>query len=136
MIIGIGTDLCDIRRIEKSIEKFGPRFLNRVFTRGEQNYCEPKSSKAAYYAKRFAAKEAVAKALSGERTGHLRWKDVEVANNPSGCPIILLHKTAKERLSELLPVGHNGNMYISLTDDYPYAQAFAICEAYKTESDT
>lgn len=136
MIIGIGIDLCDIRRIEKSIDKFGSRFLNRIFTRGEQNYCEPKSGKAAYYAKRFAAKEAVAKALSGENTGHLRWKDVEVSNNPSGRPIILLHKSAKERLSKLLPVGHSGNMYISLTDDYPYAQAFAICEAYLDETDT
>lgn len=129
MIIGIGTDLCDIRRIEKSLEKHGERFTARIFTAAERRYCEPKSGKASYYAKRFAAKEAVAKALSGADTGHLRWKDVEVGKDPSGRPVIILHAEAQERLDSLLPAGHIGTLHISLTDDYPYAQAFAICEA-------
>ena len=129
MIIGIGTDLCDIRRIEKSMDKYGARFVNRIFTAGEQAYCEPKSGKASYYAKRFAAKEAAAKALAGAKTGHLTWKDVEVSNDPSGRPVIKLHRGASDRLSAMTPSGHKGHIHISLTDDYPYAQAFAICEA-------
>ncbi|WP_371398277.1 holo-ACP synthase [Fretibacter rubidus] len=135
MIIGIGTDLCDIRRIEKNIERHGARFIDRVFTTGEQAYCEPKSGKASYYAKRFAAKEAVAKALAGPRTGHLTWKDVEVANDPSGRPTIRLHRGATDRLKSLTPVGQLARLHISLTDDYPYAQAFAICEAYRDKTD-
>ena len=129
MIVGIGTDLCDIRRIERSLDKYHARFANRIFTKVEQEYCEPKSSKASYYAKRFAAKEAVAKAIAGPMTGHLKWKDVEVVNDPSGRPRIALHNGAKERLDSLTPKGHIGHVHISLTDDYPYAQAFAICEA-------
>lgn len=129
MIIGIGTDLCDIRRIEKTIEKHGARFTRRVFTEAERAYCEPKSGKASYYAKRFAAKEAVAKAISGANTGHLRWQDVEVGKDPSGRPTIILHAEAQDRLDRLLPKGHIGALHISLTDDYPYAQAFVVCEA-------
>ena len=128
MIIGIGTDLCDIRRIEKSIEKYGARFLNRIFTAGERAYCEPKSGKASYYAKRFAAKEAVAKALAGESTGHLSWKDVEILNDPSGRPVVYLHGGAKKRLASITSSAQVGHVHLSLTDDYPYAQAFAICE--------
>lgn len=134
MIIGIGTDLCDIRRIENNIERHGTRFINRVFTAGEQAYCEPKSGKGSYYAKRFAAKEAVAKALAGPKTGHLTWKDVEIANDPSGRPTITLHRGAIKRLQSLTPEGYSARLHISLTDDYPYAQAFAICEANKDKT--
>jgi len=84
MILGIGTDICDIRRIEQSIEKFGDRFLNKTFTTNEQTYCNAKARPAMSYAKRFAAKEAVAKALAGEGTGSLAWTSVEVSNDPSG----------------------------------------------------
>jgi len=129
MILGIGTDLCDIRRIEKSLEKFGGKFSTRLFTKSERAYCEPKSGKASYYAKRFAAKEAVAKAMSGENTGHLKWQDVEISNNPSGRPVVILRGDAKRRLESLTPDGYRGHIHISLTDDYPYAQAYAICEA-------
>lgn len=129
MIVGIGTDLCDIRRIERSLEKYNARFTDRIFTKSEQDYCERKSGKASYYAKRFAAKEAVAKAIAGPKTDHLQWKDVEVINDPSGRPRIALHNGAKDRLDSLTPKGHIGQVHISLTDDYPYAQAFAICEA-------
>ncbi len=130
MIIGIGTDMCDIRRIENSIEKFGERFINKIFTEKEQAYCDAKSGRAAYYAKRFAAKEAVAKALAREETGALSWKDVEVRNDPSGRPTIHLYRQAKERLESHLPKGLEAITHISLTDDYPYAMAFAIIEAH------
>ncbi len=129
MIIGIGTDFCDIRRIEKTIEKFDDRFLDRIFTKAERAYCDTKSGRASYYAKRFAAKEAAAKALSGPKTGHLRWQDVEVKNDPSGRPVIYLHRAAKERLDSLTPHGMNAHIQLSLSDDYPYAQAFVITEA-------
>lgn len=134
MIVGIGTDLCDIRRIEKTIEKFGERFTARVFTKAERAYCEPLSARASAYAKRWAAKEAVAKAISTSQSGHLQWRDVEVLKEPSGRPIIKLHGSAKSRLKDILPSGTSGQIHISLTDDYPYAQAFAICEALTDDS--
>ncbi len=129
MIIGIGTDICDIRRIEQSIEKFGKRFLNKTFTPAEQAYCESKARPAMSYAKRFAAKEAVAKALAGPETGALSWTSVEVQNDPSGRPIVKLTKDAATRLDELCPQYHAWYIHLSLSDDYPYATAFAIAEA-------
>jgi len=90
MIIGIGTDICDIRRIEQSIDKFGVRFLEKTFTSNEQTYCDAKARPAMSYAKRFAAKEAVAKALSGANTGSLSWTSVEVENDLSGRPKVNL----------------------------------------------
>lgn len=129
MIVGIGTDICDIRRIEQSIEKFGDRFLNKTFTMNEQDYCNSKSRPAMSYAKRFAAKEAVAKALAGEMTRSLSWTSVEVSNDPSGRPTIKLLKDALERAASRCPVGHTLNVHLSLSDDYPYATAFAIAEA-------
>lgn len=130
MIVGIGTDLCDIRRIEKTIEKFGQRFITRVFTEVEQEYCNQKSARSSAYAKRFAAKEAAAKALSGKATGHLKWRDVEVVNDPSGRPRFVLYGSAKSRLKSLTPQGQASQLHLSLSDDYPYAQAYVICEAY------
>lgn len=130
MILGIGTDLCDIRRIEASIERFGERFVERVFTDRERNYCDSKSARGSAYAKRFAAKEAAAKALAGPNTGHLRWRDVEVQNDPSGRPVITLYNQAILRLERLTPKGMTAHIHLSLTDDYPYAQAFVICEAH------
>lgn len=129
MILGIGTDICDIRRFEQSIEKFGDRFLRRIFTEKEQKYCESKARKASYYAKRFAAKEAVAKALARDDTGAMGWRDVEVVNAPSGRPVINLYRSAQDRLEENLPAGYTGKVHITLSDDYPYAQAFAVVEA-------
>ena len=129
MIIGIGTDICDIRRIEQSIEKFGERFLNKTFTEQEQAYCNCKARPAMSYAKRFAAKEAVAKALAGDETGHLTWTSVEVQNDPSGRPVVVLTKDAKARSGLRCPEGHRLNIHLSLSDDYPYATAFAIAEA-------
>ena len=129
MIIGIGTDICDIRRIEKSIEKFGKRFLDKTFTDAEQSYCDSKARPAMSFAKRFAAKEAVAKALGGKETGALSWTSVEIQNDPSGRPYVILTKDAKDRSEERCPAGHQLNIHLSLSDDYPYATAFAIAEA-------
>ena len=129
MILGIGTDIADIRRFEQSINKFGDRFLRRIFTEHERAYADSKSGRAAYYAKRFAAKEAVAKALAGETTGSLSWKEVSVENDPSGRPRAVLTGKAHERLIKALPKGHTGKVHLSLSDDYPYAQAFAVVEA-------
>ncbi len=128
MIIGIGTDLCDIRRIEALLEKFGDRFRGKTFTNGERKYAASKAGEGATLAKRFAAKEAVAKALAGENTGALSWQDVEVINHPSGKPDIQLHGKALQRLQARLEKGQGYNIHLSLTDDYPYAQAFAIIE--------
>ena len=92
MIIGIGTDICDISRIESLISKFGQKFIDKTFTVHEQEYCSSKSDCAPFYAKRFAAKEAVAKALATSSSGALSWLDVEVTNDPSGRPQAILHR--------------------------------------------
>ena len=131
MILGIGTDICDITRIEKLIEKFGQKFLDKTFTPLEQKYCEPKSSKGSSYAKRFAAKEAVAKALATTNSGALSWTDVEVKNDPSGRPRAVLHRGALERLKAKTPDGHEPRVFLSLSDDYPYATAYALIEAHQ-----
>lgn len=129
MIIGLGSDLSDIRRVEKSLERFGERFTNRVFTEIERTRSERKTDRAASYAKRFAAKEACAKALgTGIRHG-VFWRDMGVANLPSGKPTMVLTGGALERLKAITPAGHEATIHLSLTDDHPYAQAFVIIEA-------
>ena len=129
MIVGIGTDICDIRRIEQSIDKFGQRFLDKTFTALEQDYCGAQARPAMSYAKRFAAKEAVAKALSGPQTGSLSWRSVEVTNDPSGRPVVALHDDAQARANIICAEADQLKIHISLSDDYPYATAFAIAEA-------
>jgi holo-[acyl-carrier protein] synthase len=129
MIVGIGSDLSDIRRIEKSLERFGERFIERVFTEVERERSERKADRAASYAKRFAAKEACAKALgTGMRRG-VFWRDMGVVNLRSGKPTMSLTGGAKEQLDRLTPVGKTAVIHLSLTDDHPYAQAFVIIEA-------
>ncbi|HKT53034.1 MAG TPA: holo-ACP synthase [Caulobacteraceae bacterium] len=129
MIIGIGSDLTDIRRVEKTLERFGERFVQRVFTDIERARSERRQDKAASYAKRFAAKEACCKALgTGLRRGvHL--KDMGVVNLRSGQPTMALTGGAAKRLAELTPEGFTPAIHLSLTDDHPYAQAFVIIEA-------
>jgi holo-[acyl-carrier protein] synthase len=129
MIIGIGTDICNIDRIHGLLEKQGERFKAKEFTEKEQDYCDGKALPANAYAKRFAAKEAVAKALAGENTGSLSWTDVEVINQKSGRPDIRLYGKAKTRLKSRLPKGCKGKIHLSLSDDPPFAQAFAVLEA-------
>jgi holo-[acyl-carrier protein] synthase len=129
MIVGLGSDLSDIRRVEKSLERFGERFTNRVFTDVERARSERKTDRAASYAKRFAAKEACAKALgTGIRHG-VFWRDMGVANLPSGKPTMVLTGGALVRLEAITPAGHAAVIHLSLTDDHPYAQAFVIIEA-------
>ena len=129
MIIGIGSDLCDIRRIERSIERFGTRFTDRVFTETERAKSDRRANRAASYAKRFAAKEACCKALgTGIRMG-VFWRDMGVVNLPSGQPTMELSGAALERLRTLTPAGHTPVLHLTITDDYPLAQAFVVIEA-------
>lgn len=129
MIIGIGSDLCDVRRIERSLQRFGERFTHRVFTEGERARSERKVPVAASYAKRFAAKEACSKALgTGMRHG-VFWRDMEVVNLRTGQPTMHLTGGARKRLDMLLPQGHTAVIHVSLTDELPIAQAFVVIEA-------
>ncbi len=129
MIIGVGTDICDIRRIEEQLEKFGQRFKDKTFTKEEQAYCDGKARPAMSYAKRFAAKEAVAKALATDTSGALGWRDVSVKNDPSGRPTVIITGTAEVRLQAITPNRCSAKIHLSLSDDYPYATAFAVVEA-------
>jgi holo-[acyl-carrier protein] synthase len=129
MIVGLGSDLSDIRRIEKTLERHGERFTQRIFTEIERARSERKSDRAASYAKRFAAKEACAKALgTGMRRG-VFWRDMGVVNLRSGQPTMALTGGAQARLLEIMPPGCRPVIHLSLTDDHPYAQAFVIIEA-------
>lgn len=129
MIIGLGSDLIDIRRVEKSIERFGERFTHRCFTDIDRAKSDGRRNRAASYAKRFAAKEACSKALGTGLANGVFWKDMGVVNLPGGKPTMKLTNGAAERLAEMLPAGHRANIHLTITDDHPYAQAFVIIEA-------
>lgn len=134
MIIGLGSDLCDIRRIQGSLDRFGDRFTHRIFTETERARSERKPDRAASYAKRFAAKEACSKALgTGFRQG-VFWRDMGVANLLSGQPTLILTGGAAARLAKMLPPGTKGVVHLTMTDDHPYAQAFVIIEALPDDS--
>lgn len=129
MILGIGTDIADIRRIERTLERFGARFIGRVFTETERARCEARRERAASYARRWAAKEACAKALgTGLRMG-VAWAEMGVVNLPGGQPVMRLSGGAAARLAGMVPAGMTAVLHVSLTDDYPYAQAFVVIEA-------
>ena len=128
-VIGLGNDLIDIRRIERSLERFGDRFINRVFTEIEQEKSERRANRAASYAKRFAAKEACSKALgTGIRRG-VHWRTMGVINLPSGKPTIALTEGAAVRLKELTPDGMVPQVSLTITDDFPLAQAIVLITA-------
>ncbi|HEX4766036.1 MAG TPA: holo-ACP synthase [Lichenihabitans sp.] len=129
MIIGIGNDLCDIRRIEKVLERFGGRFVERCFTEVERRRSDAKAGRAASYAKRFAAKEACAKALGTGLNAGVFWRDMGVVNRPSGQPTLRLTGGAAARLASLVPAGHEAVIHVTLTDEYPLAQAIVVIEA-------
>jgi holo-[acyl-carrier protein] synthase len=129
MIVGIGSDLIDIRRVEKTLERFGERFANRCFTDIERRKSEGRKNRAASYAKRFAAKEACAKALGTGVAHGVLWKDMGVVNLPGGKPTIELTGGAADRLRTLLPPNHEPAIHLTITDDFPMAQAFVIIEA-------
>ncbi len=129
MIVGLGSDLIDIRRIESSISRFGDRFTHRVFTPVEREKSDRRKQRAASYAKRFAAKEACSKALgTGIRRG-VFWRDMGVVNLPGGKPTFELTGGALERLNAMMPEGKTAHIHLTITDDYPLAQAFVIIEA-------
>lgn len=130
MILGIGSDLCNIERIAAVLERHGDRFRNRVFTEREQRKAEGRPrAVAATYAKRWAAKEACSKALgTGLRMG-IAWKDMAVTNLPTGQPVMHLTGWAAERLCAMTPPGHEAILHVTLTDDHPWAQAFVVIEA-------
>jgi len=134
MIIGFGIDLCDIRRIESSLERFGERFVRRCFTEVEQAKSDGRAARAASYAKRFAAKEACAKALGTGIARGVAWKDMGVVNLPSGKPTLRLTGAAAERLLTMTPPGHEAVIHLTLTDEYPLAQAQVIIEALMVSS--
>jgi len=129
VILGVGNDLCDIRRIEKSLERFGERFVQRVFTETEQKRSEGRATRAASYAKRFAAKEACSKALgTGFRRG-VFMRDMGVINIRGGKPTLALTGGALARLQEITPAGMPAQIDLTLTDEYPLAQAIVIISA-------
>ena len=130
MIIGLGSDLCNIERIASSLERFGARFTNRVFTDVENAKAARRPhTQAGTYAKRFAAKEAFSKAVGTGFKRGVFMKDIGVVNAPSGAPTLALTGGAKARLEELTPPGHTVTVHLTLTDDHPWAQAFVILEA-------
>src|SRR5215204_6042924 len=129
MILGIGSDLCDIRRIERSLQRFGTRFTHRIFTAGERARSERRAASAASYAKRFAAKEACAKALGMGLKGGVFWRDMEVVNLASGRPTMKLTGGAHKVLKSLLPRGAKAVIHVTLADDYPFATAQVVIEA-------
>jgi holo-[acyl-carrier protein] synthase len=132
MIIGLGSDLIDIRRVEKTLERHGDRFAARVFTETERTKSDRRRERAASYAKRFAAKEACAKALGTGLSRGVFWRDMGVVNLPGGKPTMQLTNGAAARLAEMTPAGHRAVVHLTITDDYPLAQAFVVIEALPT----
>jgi len=134
VIIGIGSDLCNIDRIQNSLDRFGERFLNRVFTDVERAKAEKRPfTRAGTYAKRFAAKEAYSKAVGTGFKRGVYMKDIGVANLPSGAPTLVLTGGAKERLDALTPPGHAARIHLTMTDDHPFAMAVVVIEAMPQE---
>src|SRR4028118_44741 len=130
MIIGIGSDLCNIERIQNSLDRFGERFTNRVFTETERRKAEGRPfTRAGTYAKRFAAKEAFSKAVGTGFKRGVFLKDIGVVNKASGEPTPALTGGAKQRRDDLTPKGHAAEVYLTMTDDHPFAQAFVIITA-------
>ncbi|MFK7879324.1 holo-ACP synthase [Roseobacter sp.] len=129
MILGIGTDLANIERIQGTLDRFGDRFRNRVFTDIEQRKAERRKDVAGTYAKRWAAKEACSKALGTGLAMGISWKDMSVTNLETGQPVMHVTGWAAERLAEMTPPGHEAVIHVTLTDDHPWAQAFVVIEA-------
>lgn len=129
MIIGMGNDICEIARVERTLARHGERFTLRCFTEVERAKSDRRKQRAASYAKRFAAKEACAKALGTGMSRGVFWKDIGVVNLPSGKPTIKLENGARKALDRLVPEGHDAHIHITITDDNGMAQAFVIIEA-------
>ncbi|MBY9062929.1 holo-ACP synthase [Sphingomonas yunnanensis] len=135
MIVGLGSDLCNIERIQASLDRFGARFEARVFTDVERAKAARRPlTRAGTYAKRFAAKEAFSKAVGTGFQAGVFMRDIGVVNARSGAPTLALTGGAKERLDAMIPEGHVARVHLTLTDDHPWAQAFVIIEAVPVES--
>ena len=126
MILGIGNDIIDIRRIERILDRYGPRFTGREFTPVERQKSDRRRARAASYAKRYAAKEACAKALGTGFSQGVFWRDLGVVNEPSGKPTLVLTGNARVRLDAMTPAGHSAVIHLTITDEFPYAQAMVI----------
>jgi len=131
VILGIGTDIVDARRINSSIARFGDRFLDRIFTDAERAAADLRGESGLYFAKRFAAKEAVYKALSGSGIDGMGWRDAEIANRAGGAPELLLTGRCKTALERLTPRGYNATASLSISDEPPYAVAFVVISAQR-----
>lgn len=129
MILGIGTDLANIDRIQGTLDRFGDRFRNRVFTDIEQEKASRRKDIAGTYAKRWAAKEACSKALGTGLSMGIAWKDMSVSNLKTGQPVMAVTGWAADRLATMTPPGHEAIIHVTLTDDHPWAQAFVVIEA-------
>jgi holo-[acyl-carrier protein] synthase len=130
MILGIGSDIIDIRRIEKTLEKHGQRFIDRIYTEVEKGKSEKRAQRIPSYAKRFAAKEACSKALGTGLSNGVYWRDMGVVNLPSGKPTMELTNGAAAQLARMVPAGKTAVVHLTMTDEYPYAQAYVIIEAF------
>lgn len=129
MILGVGNDMIDISRIEKSLARFGDRFIQRIFTEIEQQKSDKRAARAASYAKRFAAKEATSKALGTGFRKQVYWRDLGVVNEPSGRPTMKLTGGALAQLKKITPPGYEAVIHLTITDDFPWAQAMVIISA-------
>ena len=136
MILGVGTDIVDARRIGKSIDQFANKFIDRIFTTAERAAADATSQPQAYFAKRFAAKEAVYKALSGAGMSGLGWQQAETLSLPNGAPVMSLTGQCKTALEALTPDGYKAQISISLSDEPPYALAFVIINAVPLNLDS
>lgn len=136
MILGIGSDLANIERIQGTLDRFGDRFKNRVFTQIEQNKAERRRDVAGTYAKRWAAKEACSKALGTGLAMGISWKDMAVSNLRTGQPVMEVTGWAKDRLAAMTPEGYTAIVHVTLTDDHPWAQAFVVIEAHPDPAKT
>ena len=136
MILGVGTDIVDVRRIGKSIDQFADKFIERIFTTAERSAATATNQPQAYFAKRFAAKEAVYKALSGAGMSGLRWQQAETLSLPNGAPVMSLTGQCKTALEALTPDGYKAQISISLSDEPPYALAFVIINAVPLKLDS
>jgi holo-[acyl-carrier protein] synthase len=135
MIIGLGSDICDARRVAQVLERHRERFLNRIFTPAERAKADRRANRVETYAKRFAAKEACAKALGTGFRGGVFWRDIGVVNLPNGKPTMHLTGGAQARLEAITPVGHEARIEVSLTDEGPMAQAIVMIQAVPVGSD-
>jgi holo-[acyl-carrier protein] synthase len=129
MIIGLGNDIVSIERVQETLDRFGERFTNRIFTEIERKKSDRRAHRAASYAKRFAAKEACSKALGTGFNRGVFWRDMGVVNEPSGRPTMVLTGGAKARLDEMTPPGMTAKIWVTITDDHPWAQAIVMIEA-------